>query len=229
MLTGLDAIEAAVTHYVKVNEDTLGRKGRGSDLLTTRGAFVDNDQLAELRSKAAALTGAHPRADVVQLQNTIDKLGVIALPRLVSGSVDSLSSLASELKKPPPAVEIVNGDIAFNSQFAEALKSCCMHLLRNSLDHGIEAPADRIRANKPEQGKVRFSCEGHGDQVELHISDDGQGLALHKLYEKGLASGLFSAVSAPSAMWWPTSYIAPAFPLPRRLRRYPGAGSGWTR
>jgi chemotaxis protein histidine kinase CheA len=92
----------------------------------------------------------------------------------------------------------VNGDVAFNSQFAEALKSCFMHIVRNSLDHGIELPVERVQASKPERGTLRFSCERSGDQVELHIADDGQGLALHRLYEKGVASGLFSAQERPT-------------------------------
>ena len=198
MLAELAAVDSAVTRYVKVNEDKLGRKGRAADLLTTRGAFVANEQLAELRSMAAALAGAHPQADIVSLQKTIDQLGLIPLQRLVTSSVDSLSSLASELKKPTPRVDIVSGDIAFNSSFAEALKSCFMHILRNSLDHGIETPADRARANKPEQGSVRFACERRGERVELHISDDGRGLALGKLYEKGLANGLFTTAQRPT-------------------------------
>ncbi|MGO9991089.1 MAG: Hpt domain-containing protein [Steroidobacteraceae bacterium] len=194
----LEAVEATVAQYVKVNEDKLGRKGRAGDLLTTRGAFIGNDQLAELRSMAAALTGAHPEADVVMLRQTIDRLGLVALSRIVSGSADSLSSLASGMNKPTPAVEIVSGDIAFTSQFAETLKSCCMHIFRNSLDHGIEAPEERISAKKSAQGKIRFACERHADHVELRIGDDGQGLALHKLYEKGLANGLFAADDHPT-------------------------------
>jgi chemotaxis protein histidine kinase CheA len=41
-------------------------------------------------------------------------------------------------------------------------------------------------------------CERRGDRVELHISDDGRGLALHKLYEKGIASGLFDSSEQPT-------------------------------
>jgi chemotaxis protein histidine kinase CheA len=197
MLAELGAVDAAVTRYIKVNEDKLGRKGRAADLLTARGAFVTNEQLAQLRSMAATLATVHPDAAVAQIRKTIDGLGLISLDRLVTSSVDSLSSLARELQKPAPSVELVNGDIAFNSAFAEALKSSFMHLMRNSLDHGIETPAERLRANKPEQGSVRIACERSGDRVELHISDDGRGLALDKLYVKGIDNGMFSATERP--------------------------------
>jgi two-component system chemotaxis sensor kinase CheA len=198
MLDELNAVDVAITRYVEVNDNTLGRKGRASDLFTTRGAFVGNEQLADLRAMAAAVTRAHPGADVVQLQTAINRLDLIALSRLLAGVVDSLPSLASELHKPAPAVEVETGHVSCNNQFAEALKSSFMHMLRNSLDHGIEAPADRISANKPAQGRIRIVCEQHGDRVELHISDDGRGLALHKLYDKGIASGLFGVDERPT-------------------------------
>ena len=198
MQTELDAVEAAIGRYITVNEDKLGRKGRASDLLTTRGSFVSNEHLAQLRDMAAALANSHPGADVTRMRTAIDNLGLIPLQRLVSGSVDSLSSLANELKKPTPTVDITNGDFSFNSQFAEALKSSFMHILRNSLDHGIESPEERKQAHKSMQGKVHFACTREGDHVQLHVSDDGRGLALHKLYEKGLAAGMFQPGEQPS-------------------------------
>jgi len=196
--TELEAVEAALAQYAKVNEDKLGRKGRAADLLTSRGAFVDNEHLAALRSMAAALCAAHPGADAETIRHSIDQLGLVALSRIVSGCADSLSSLAREMKKPTPAVEIVDGAIAFTSEFAETLKSCCMHIFRNSLDHGIESPAGRIAAQKPAQGTIRFACERHADHVDLRIGDDGKGLALQALYAKGLANGLFSADERPT-------------------------------
>ena len=196
--TELDAVEAALGRYTLVNEDRLGRKGRASDLLTTRGSFVSNEQLAQLREMAAAIVNSHAEADVARMRAAINNLGLIPLQRLVSGSVDSLSSLANELKKPAPTVDISDGDFSFNSQFAEALKSSFMHILRNSLDHGIESPEERKQAHKPMQGKVHFACTRESDHVQLHVSDDGRGLALHKLYEKGLAAGMFKAGEQPS-------------------------------
>jgi two-component system chemotaxis sensor kinase CheA len=198
MLGELNAVEAAVARYVLVSEDTLGRKGRASDLLTTRGVFVANEQLAELRSMSSALAGATSGPELHRLAQSIAQLGLIPLSRLVSGAVDSLCSLAKELNKPTPEVEIEHGDIAFTSQFAEAFKSCCMHLLRNSLDHGIEEPEERVRAGKPERGRVRVSCERRGELVEMRIADDGRGLALQHLYAKGRAGNLIDEAALPS-------------------------------
>ncbi|HWZ62987.1 MAG TPA: Hpt domain-containing protein [Steroidobacteraceae bacterium] len=198
MLSELDAVAAAVARFVAVNEEKLGRRGRAAELLTARGYFVGNDELARLRAMTASLAAAHPGADMARLRHAVDVLGLISLERLVSGSVDALTSLAAELKKPTPAVDVAHGEFGFNNQFAEALKSSFVHILRNSLDHGIEPPEERRAADKPERGRVRFSCSQQAGTVELRISDDGRGLALHRLYEKGIAAGLFDAAHRPT-------------------------------
>jgi two-component system chemotaxis sensor kinase CheA len=194
----LDAVQSAVDHYLHINEEKLGRKGRASDLLTTRGVFVGNDVLADLRSMGENLDRPLTPEQAAKMRKAIDQLGLIPLNRIVSGSVDSISSLAHELQKPAPAVDLADDDIAFNSTFAEALKACLVHMVRNSLDHGIEAPADRVKAGKPEQGRLRVQCARKADQAELRISDDGRGLALHKLHAQGVAAGSFAPSDKPN-------------------------------
>jgi predicted ATPase/GAF domain-containing protein/HPt (histidine-containing phosphotransfer) domain-containing protein len=198
MLEELLAVEKAVERFVEVNEDKLGRKGRASDMLTGRGVFVDNDVVFNLKTMVGLLAKQDSHPDIRRLQKAINALDLIHLQRLVSGAMDSISSLVKELGKPMPSVEILNGEIAFSNQFAEALKGSFMHIVRNCLDHGIESPEERIQAGKPEQGTIQFACIYRGNQAELHIGDNGRGLALHKLYEKGVANGLISADEEPA-------------------------------
>jgi HPt (histidine-containing phosphotransfer) domain-containing protein len=191
LLAELSTVDRAISRYVSINEEKLGRKGRSSDLFASRGVFVGNEKLAELRAMGECLTRPLTQGEATKLREAIHKMGLISLDRIVSGSVDSISSLAQELRKPTPAVDLADGGIAFNSAFAEALKGCMVHLVRNSLDHGIEAPPERVHAGKPEQGRLQIICKRHTDRVELRISDDGRGLALHSLHAKGVAAGLF--------------------------------------
>lgn len=199
MLAELDQVAASLAHYVEVSEEKLGRKGRAEDLMTGRGAFVSNEQLAQIRSLAAAATAQPSAADLKALRTHIDQLGLSSLRRIVSSSSDSLASLAAELNKPAPAVEVAGEEVSVNGQFAEAFKSSFVHILRNSLDHGIETPEERTRAGKPERGTVRLTCNSKDTGVEIRIQDDGRGLALHRLYEKGLAAGIFKEGERPTA------------------------------
>ncbi|CAK0753621.1 Hpt domain-containing protein [Gammaproteobacteria bacterium] len=198
LLEDLEAVQAAIDRYVDVNEGKLGRKGRASDLLTTRGIFISNNEIEDLKTKVAELAAGNDSPVLLNLQKNINHLGLISLDRLVTGAMDSVSSLAKELNKPEPTYRIAEGDIAFTNQFAQALKSSFMHIVRNSLDHGIEPPEERRIKNKPSQGVIDFRCQSIEGRMELHISDDGRGLALHKLYEKALAAGEFQGADRPS-------------------------------
>ena len=60
------------------------------------------------------------------------------------------------------------------------------------------SPEDRARANKSEQGTLNVACDIVDGKMELRIGDDGRGLALHKLYEKGLSNGVFAPGIPPS-------------------------------
>lgn len=199
LISELDAVEAAIARYLAINEDKLGRKGRASDLFTTRGCFVSHAEITELKNLAAKFMTPECSEELHILAKNIHKLGFVPLERLVTGAMDASASLALELNKPTPQYKIVDGNIAFHTQFAEALKSSFLHIVRNSLDHGIEAPEARKKAHKAEPGELRFSCVKQNGHMELHISDDGRGLALHKLHEKGLAAGLFSPELTPTA------------------------------
>ena len=65
-----------------------------------------------------------------------------------------------------------------------------VHLVRNSLDHGIEKPADRIAAGKPETGEILLNAFHEGGNIIIEITDDGAGLNLEKILSKAISSGI---------------------------------------
>ncbi len=198
LLAELQAVVDAIAHYRVVSEDKLGRKGRASDMLTARGAFVSVEEILSLKSALASVQREVGGEALKAVQAQVAQLGLVPLQRLASGAVDSISSLAKELGKPTPHFEIIHGEVAFNNAVAQALKSSLMHIVRNCLDHGIELPQERQQAGKSVEGHLRFDLRRQDDGVQLRISDDGRGLALHKLYAKGVESGVFAAGSQPS-------------------------------
>ena len=75
----------------------------------------------------------------------------------------------------------------------EKLNDPLVHLIRNSLDHGIESPDVRRKAGKPALGTVLLSAAHSGDSVEITIQDDGKGLDREAIFAKGVEKGLISA------------------------------------
>lgn len=75
----------------------------------------------------------------------------------------------------------------------ELLADPLVHILRNSADHGIESPEQRVKAGKPETGTVKLLAEYQGDHVRVVISDDGKGLDREMIGRKAVERGLASA------------------------------------
>ncbi len=72
----------------------------------------------------------------------------------------------------------------------EGIKDPLMHLVRNSIDHGIEIPSRRSAAGKPPEGCLTVRAYRHGDEVRLEVSDDGAGIDLEKVERAAAAKGL---------------------------------------
>lgn len=80
---------------------------------------------------------------------------------------------------------ILEGDnLAIPQSLADALDAPVLHILRNSLDHGLELPQERLDAGKAEEGRITFSVRKEAGELWLEIADDGRGLNLPKIIQK---------------------------------------------
>ena len=103
--------------------------------------------------------------------------------------------LARNLKKDINLV-MHGEDTDLDKNLVEALADPLVHLVRNSVDHGIEAPDVREQAGKPRQGTVTLSAEQEGDHILLSIEDDGGGMDPDKLRQKAVDKGLYDQDAA---------------------------------
>lgn len=84
---------------------------------------------------------------------------------------DVAASLGKEVR-----VEVEGQEIEADRTVLDALREPLLHLVRNAIDHGLEAPAERVRLGKPAEGSVRVRAELGGDWLRVTIADDGAGL-----------------------------------------------------
>jgi two-component system chemotaxis sensor kinase CheA len=96
--------------------------------------------------------------------------------------------LAQELQKAVPAVECNDSGTIIAESWVRAIKDVLVQSFRNSLAHGIEEPAERIRMNKAPSGVLSVAAERHEDGIRVSLWDDGRGLPLDDLRSRmGLA------------------------------------------
>ncbi len=108
----------------------------------------------------------------------------------------------------------------------ERLNDPLVHLLRNSIDHGIEPPEARLAAGKSKQGTVHLSAEHSGAGVLIRISDDGAGLDAESLRAKAVTRGVIEVDSAISDDGIFSLIFEPGFSTKERVTGVSGRGVG---
>ena len=94
------------------------------------------------------------------------------------------------------SVEMEGEDTELDKTIIEAIKDPLTHIIRNSVDHGIESPEERTRVGKPPQGRLLLRAFHEGGHVNIEISDDGAGIDPEKIKKKALANGVVSQAEA---------------------------------
>lgn len=89
-------------------------------------------------------------------------------------------------------LEMLGAETELDRTVLDAIKDPLTHMVRNSADHGIESPAERRAAGKPEIGKVRLNACHEGGHVIICIEDDGAGIAIDRVRQKAIKNGLVS-------------------------------------
>jgi two-component system chemotaxis sensor kinase CheA len=108
----------------------------------------------------------------------------------------------------------------------ERLGDPLTHIIRNSVDHGIESPADRLAAGKNEEGTIRLSAEHRGGRIVIEVKDDGAGINSERVLKKAREKGLVSADAALSEDEIGNLIMLPGFSTAETVSDISGRGVG---
>jgi len=164
----------------------------------------DDHFFQSLEGQLEALAKASHR-DRRSLDRMVDQLldsakQVVMLP--AASLLETFPRLARDLARDRGKVvelEVQGADIEMDRRILEEVKEPLLHLLRNSIDHGIESPSDRLKASKPEHGLVRIALRRiDSNKAELLVSDDGRGIQVYDVRAAALKLGVLSEDEAQS-------------------------------
>lgn len=180
-------------------------------------------------SSGEEMTKAIANLDLVtaDLQLSVMKTRMQPIKKVFGRFPRVVRDLARSLKK-DISLNMIGEDTDLDKNLVEALADPLVHLVRNSVDHGIEMPDDREQVGKPRQGTVTLSASQEGDHILLSITDDGGGMDADKLRDIAVSKGIHDKESA-SRLTDVECYnliFAPGFSTKEKISDISGRGVG---
>jgi len=194
-----------------------------SELVTTQARL-------SLFAEENSIPGLMPIAENVQklsrqLRDTAFSIVLIPIENMLTRFQRLVRDLSSELGK--DVVFITEGaETELDKTIIESLADPLMHILRNSLDHGIEDAELRKKRNKPAQGKITLKAFYSGANVMIQISDDGAGIDPEVITEKAIAKGIITSERKLTKREILDLIFLPGFSTAKKVTEVSGRGVG---
>jgi two-component system, chemotaxis family, sensor kinase CheA len=175
---------------IRVQVDTLENlMTMVSELVLTRNQLLDivrRHEDSEFKAPLQRLSNVTAELQDGVMKTRMQPIGNAwqKLPRIVR-------DLATEFGK-QIEFEMQGAETELDRQVLDLIKDPLTHMVRNSADHGLETPAERRAAGKPDRGILRLSARHEGGHIIIEVADDGRGLDIARIREKAVAQGLAS-------------------------------------
>lgn len=182
---------ASEANYIRVDAAKLGQLiNLVGELVISSAAMkmiVERHGLNDAEEVAASMNGL-----VSSIRDTALELRMVAIGETFSRFRRVVRDVSKELGKDIELV-ITGGETELDKTVVERINDPLTHLVRNSLDHGIESPEARLAAGKPAQGTLQLNAYHESGHIIIQIADDGAGLNSDKIVAKAIANGLIKA------------------------------------
>jgi len=180
---------------IRLSVDLLDRMMSGvSDAVLAR-----NELARRLRDmpRDVAIEAAFDRVSqcIAEIRDAITRTRMQRIDSLFAGLPRLVRDLSADLGK-QVRLQADGGDVEMDREMIEMIRDPLTHIVRNAIDHGIEAPEAREEAGKPRLGTLKVSARQAGNQIIIEVADDGRGIDGDALVRKARAVGLLTAEQA---------------------------------
>ncbi len=189
LLSELERVKSILGEYANISQ-SIARHSVKNDSDSASGFWV-NSTLINKINKLEYKHSAKPTA------NVLEQLQAKPLSDLINNILCSIPSIAKQLGKNEPITDLKVANSFIVKPGIELIENVFTHLVRNSIDHGIETKEQRNKAGKPEAGKIQIYTTSDDNFLKIQLLDDGQGLNINYLFEKGLQKRLWDRNTAP--------------------------------
>ena len=185
--------------------------------MTRTAERIDDSELTFISERVELLTS--------ELRDNAFSVRMIPIGTTFSSLKRTVRDLSAEMGR---EVELSTdgAETELDKTVIEKLRDPLVHLIRNSLDHGLENPEDREKAGKPRTGQIKLSATQAGADVLIQITDDGRGMNEGAIREKAVKMGLITEDSTITRGELFSLVFEPAFSTAQRVTSVSGRGVG---
>ena len=126
-----------------------------------------------------------------ELQEGVMKMRMLPISHLFNRYPRLVHDLTMNMGKKVDLI-LRGEETELDKMIVEELSDPLIHIIRNAIDHGIESSEERLRSNKPEQGKLTLEAYQESNHIVIEVRDDGRGLNPEKIKDKAVSKGLYS-------------------------------------
>jgi two-component system chemotaxis sensor kinase CheA len=187
------------------------------------------DQDSKNKDKISDLIETTAQIDFItsEIQAAVMRMRMVAIGKLYQKVPRIVRDLSKEFSKKINLV-LKGEETEIDRGIIDELNDPLVHMIRNSCDHGIETPEQRMAAGKSPEGTITLDAEQEGNNIVLRIIDDGKGLDSEKLKAKGIERGLITAEAANQMSKREIFQLifAPGFSMAAKVTNVSGRGVG---
>jgi two-component system chemotaxis sensor kinase CheA len=177
-----------VTHTIRVDTDKLDKLMNAmSEIVIGRSRIEETAKKYNIKELSEGL--AQLSRTTLDLQSIVMKIRMVPIDYVFNRFPRMVRDIARKLNKKINFV-IEGKETELDRTVVDEIGDPLLHLLRNSLDHGIESESERIAAGKPAVGTVKLTARQEGNNVVIEVWDDGKGLDRDKILQKALERNL---------------------------------------
>jgi two-component system chemotaxis sensor kinase CheA len=225
--TSLESI--AKQNFISVNVNKLDNLlNIVGEIVTAQSMVINNADFGEAQHDSFDASAQQLHALINELQDIVMSIRMIPVSTLFQKMRRLVRDMGKKFGK-DIELQLIGEETEVDKNVIDYLSDPLLHIIRNSVDHGIEEASARAAAGKPPRGTITLEARTTGSDVVVTVSDDGKGLQREAILKKALIRGL-------SRKWMRTFRtrrssplcFSPVFRQRRRSRSTPGAAWAWT-
>lgn len=196
------------------------------ELVISEAMVTHNPDLAGLSLENFYKSASHLRKITNELQDIVMSIRMVPISTVFQKMHRIVRDMGRKLNK-EVQLELIGEETEVDKSIIENISDPLIHLIRNSMDHGIETPDERLNNGKEAKGKVTLEAKNSGGEVWIIVNDDGRGLSKDKLLKEAKENGLLTKLESEMTEKEIYSLIfLPGFSTKESVTEFSGRGVG---